>query len=120
MRLIDADVLLEKFADLEATALDMCRRHMYDDDLTMWRRWSVILVERTAYKYDAFNAPTIDAVPAKHGKWINRWSGCGSVWLEQSCSECGLTFEDEPHEYKYCPNCGAKMDVNLLKDDTNE
>lgn len=56
------------------------------------------------------HAPTVDAVPVRHGKWINRWSGCGSVWLEQSCSECALTFEDEPHEYKYCPNCGARMD----------
>lgn len=66
MRQIDADVLLEKFAGLEATALDMCKRHMYDDDLTLWKRWSVILAERTAYKYDVVDAPTVDAEPC----WI--------------------------------------------------
>lgn len=45
----------------------------------------------------------------KRGKWIHRWSGCGSVWLEQRCSECGLTLEEEPIDYNYCPNCGADM-----------
>ena len=46
----------------------------------------------------------------KKGKWINRWSGDGSTWLEEKCSECGIVFEDEPHEYNFCPNCGARMD----------
>lgn len=46
----------------------------------------------------------------RKGKWIHRWSGCGSVWLEQRCSECGLTLEEEPIDYNYCPHCGAKMD----------
>ena len=62
MRLIDADALLEKFAELEATALDMCRRHMHDDDQAEWKRWSVILTERTAYRYDVLDAPIEDAV----------------------------------------------------------
>lgn len=26
------------------------------------------------------------------------------------CSECGVVFEDEKPHYKYCPNCGARMD----------
>ena len=43
------------------------------------------------------------------GKWLHKWSGDGSVWLEQRCSECGIVFEDEPHDYEYCPNCGANM-----------
>ncbi len=54
--------------------------------------------------------PTVDAVPVRHGKWIHRWSGCGSTWLEQKCSVCGVVFEDEPNDYSYCQNCGARMD----------
>lgn len=45
----------------------------------------------------------------KKGKWVHRWSGCGSVWLDQKCSECGVVFEDEPNDYNYCPICGADM-----------
>jgi len=85
MRLIDADALKKHYAWWEDD-----RQKLFDS-----------IVD---------SQPTVDAVPVRHGKWINRWSGCGSVWLEQSCSECALTFEDEPHEYKYCPNCGARMD----------
>ena len=45
----------------------------------------------------------------KEGKWLHKWSGDGSVWLEQNCSECGVTFEEEPNNYNFCPNCGADM-----------
>lgn len=56
------------------------------------------------------SAPTVDAMPVRHAKWVykgkfyysdnnthNTWScsGCG-------CSEFTLT--------RFCPNCGAKMD----------
>lgn len=89
MRLIDADALIENIIE----------------SIPDLRKFSTKTVGEVID-----NTPTVDAVPVRHGKWINRWSGCGSVWLEQSCSECGLTFEDEPHEYKYCPNCGARME----------
>ena len=45
-------------------------------------------------------APTIDAVPVRHGRWNCDMSG---AW----CSVCGEYSEGE---WNYCPNCGAKMD----------
>ena len=45
----------------------------------------------------------------KKGRWLHKWSGDGSVWLEQNCSECGVTFEEEPINYNFCPHCGADM-----------
>ena len=60
------------------------------------------------------NAPTVDAVPVRHGKYIGTEfdgyaDGC-PVYYEWKCSECGCVFEEEEPTYNYCPNCGAKMD----------
>lgn len=101
-RLIDADKFLQDMADLYRQAgWDEREVHFSLADLrsNISMEDTILIPQREP-----------DTAPVRHGKWINRWSGCGSVWLEQSCSECGLTFEDEPHEYKYCPNCGARMD----------
>ena len=48
--------------------------------------------------------PTVDAVEVVHGEWIVQ----NSAYTRFKCSACG----SENHEYrwKYCPNCGAKMD----------
>lgn len=46
------------------------------------------------------HAPTVDAVPVRHGKWL---------WLDGvRCSKCNYKLETTwlPN---YCPNCGADM-----------
>lgn len=52
------------------------------------------------------NAPTIDAVPVKHGKWTPIVNVYGRLegWLH---IECGRQTNEISN---YCPNCGAKMD----------
>ena len=51
--------------------------------------------------------PTVDAVPVKHGKWIDRNGAIvASFWERYECSECGVMSGNN----KYCPNCGARMD----------
>ena len=53
--------------------------------------------------------PTIDAVPVRHGEWILQASG-----RDCKCSVCEsywIPFGDE-YDYKYCPNCGARMDMD--------
>ncbi len=47
------------------------------------------------------NTPSADVAPVKHGKWKCRAKHLGE------CSECG---EVVAIRYKYCPNCGARMD----------
>lgn len=56
------------------------------------------------------NAPTVDAEPVCHGRWLKHGYSC-------PCSNCGydLGYSGTPMEltlafFKYCPNCGAKMD----------
>ena len=84
MRLIDAD------------ALDMFERlNSYYGDA--WRDAQKEIDE----------APTVDAVPVRHGNWeiyvISPFDG-----EDVKCSECGERG-CVPY-WNYCPNCGAKMD----------
>ena len=63
------------------------------------------------------NAPTVDAVEVKHGRWIDV-RGIPSVNRKDvpvvRCSKCEIYFCDliNNHHfmYNYCPSCGAKMD----------
>ena len=58
--------------------------------------------------------PSADVAPVRHG----RWESFEDVFMETcyQCSECGLSFyladggTPKENEYRYCPNCGAKMD----------
>ena len=56
------------------------------------------------------NAPTIDAEPVRHGKWIFQRN---YTW---ACSECGTNptegmgyVQCKEELFEYCPNCGAYM-----------
>lgn len=54
------------------------------------------------------NAPTVEAVPVVHGRWIVD-SASGKI----ACSNCGcifLGYNGRCHP-NYCPQCGAKMDL---------
>ena len=59
--------------------------------------------------------PTADVEPVRHGKWGIKLSFWGEKYSE--CSYCGYDISDNDvpkhimkYDYKYCPNCGAKMD----------
>lgn len=54
-------------------------------------------------------APTIDAVPVKHGYWQQMWEDKDQV--QARCSNCKMVFWiGKGRDGNYCPNCGAKMD----------
>ena len=57
--------------------------------------------------------PTVDAVPVVHGRWIRVYSRPGVFkYLGWTCDQCGQRTGNEyaPQWYKFCPNCGARMD----------
>ena len=65
-------------------------------------------------KQEIDEMPVVDAVPVRHGKWMLYYD------IEQGralrCSECKMVFwVGDGREGNFCPNCGAKMDV-----ETNE
>ena len=59
--------------------------------------------------------PTVDAVPVVHGEWRDKMLDNFRKY-EVVCSVCGARYignydaYDEPWDFNYCPNCGAKMD----------
>lgn len=86
MRLIDADALLEK----------MKHRREYVGRPSD----AICLVE---------DAPTIDVMPAAHGRWIDADTRTGHHLLTQ-CSECSYGFYGDVSYWVCCPVCGSKMD----------
>ena len=91
MRLIDADALLD-FLDVG---------HL--------RPPTEICFSELMMKNIIELMPTVDAVPVRHGKWTNHIlgsTGYGTTVMHQ-CSECEcMTIS----RFRYCPNCGARMD----------
>lgn len=66
------------------------------------------------------DAPAADVRPERYGRWARpprNTTKCSYLW---QCSECneiaywvfngGKLNRVKPIGYKYCPNCGAKMD----------
>lgn len=64
-------------------------------------------------------APAADVAEVRHGEWqITEYdyydcSVCGNSYYNgcESSAEARQRLEERPYDvYKYCPNCGAKMD----------
>ena len=66
--------------------------------------------------------PTIDAVPVRHGKWLD--DGQYDNFFphhEWRCSECGEhVLEIGVPWFNYCPHCGARMDEERDSDHAEE
>lgn len=68
-------------------------------------------------------APTLDVAPVVHGRWVFKTDE-DAIWMTKAiCSACKCTVANNTHltqeygkeafekEKNYCPNCGAKMDM---------
>ena len=62
------------------------------------------LPEMSEKEFDDF--PAADVEPVRHGKWVEAGRGI------DACSECNHGIREHMAcVNKYCPNCGAKMDL---------
>jgi len=82
-RLIDADALKKAFD--------------FDDDVEL---------QCAVVHYGIDNAPTVD--PVKHGHWEKERIGADKI---DRCSVCGGSYLPCIKSYKFCPQCGARMDA---------
>lgn len=67
------------------------------------------------FLYDIKHFHAADVAPVRRGRWIEKPYLLGT---SRFCSRCGENY-GMPHAiYRYCPNCGARMDVE--ESETNE
>lgn len=52
--------------------------------------------------------PAADVAPVVHGCWIEKPFLMGT---SRFCSKCGDNFGMPHGVYRYCPTCGARMDL---------
>lgn len=59
------------------------------------------------------NLPAADVAEVKHGKWqLDEAASCGHTEYIYTCSVCrNCEAWGEAEKTRYCPNCGAKMDL---------
>jgi len=95
MRLIDAD-------RLKAEIMGWC---VVTDDLFGMGKYH----EREIVLQAIEESPAIDAVPVMRGEWIENPTKDSVL-----CSYCHADwnlFDNDTYRFCYCPNCGAKMEV---------
>lgn len=94
-RLIDKDMLIEILGEMQG----LCDT-------------KAALIQNSKIWQQVKDMPTVDAVPVRHGKWLD--DGQYDNFFphhEWRCSECGEhVLEIGVPWFKYCPNCGARMD----------
>ena len=97
---------------------------------------AVVIRDLIAYQYECFSTigheetfnaidhiikgvmdmPTVGATPVVHGHWIGKpLAGYSTV----KCSACGSAFVENNGKWKYCPDCGAKMDEPTQSNNSN-
>ncbi len=66
---------------------------------------------------DIAKAPTIEAEPVKHGRWVHsRYENCSEQFEIVKCSCCGheaYAMAFYVSGGNYCPNCGARMTEDI-------
>ena len=108
-KLIDANALNERFDK----RIKWLRLDMHD-------QYSLGLYHGAVTDKDLINEMPIiasDVAPVRHGRWINAYPDIepNPMFMYGICSECG--FEQGISKYlNYCPNCGAKMDLEVTND----
>lgn len=107
----------------EILLLESCQRELAEekevDEYTFIKRQQA-LEAAICYRQFVANFPAADVAPVVHGRWIDIY-GCFET---AECSRCHsqfeVTFDEEANGalwdgfnqfYRFCPNCGAKMDL---------
>ena len=110
-RLIDGDALYKAMQDAE----DLARQRVLDTESTLpypnnlnpsYTRYLAQMDERTKAKEMVADAPTVDAVPVRHGHWIYHPECVADGECGYECSACGMGSDVD---YPFCMRCGADM-----------
>lgn len=103
-KLIEADALLASLRESRDRAnvwLSDCRE--YGSEMTGRAEQAVMTFNECILRVKG--APTVDAVPVRHGRWTIE--DCRAATYRYCCSNCTAHHRAR---YAYCPSCGAVMD----------
>lgn len=95
---------------------DLISRAAARDVINTWGRHENEDIRMDLLHNDLNALSAVDAEPVRHGRWIPT-----VIYMNTpdyyACSVCGHEIAEEftsaipvPYVYKFCPNCGAKMD----------
>ena len=107
MRLIDADALKK---DLVETKEDLWKIY---NGLTHHVEKQICAGQIGTFQEIILrikDAPTIEADSVKHGRWEEVVDN-DEFWGELFCPKCSVCGSVRMMKHNYCPNCGAKMDL---------
>ena len=83
--------------------------HGYVDEILK----DTVTIRNAGGYFRTVKSEIIEAEHVRHGKFIGTeydgFADGNPVYYEWKCSECGCIFEDDEPTYRYCPNCGARM-----------
>lgn len=130
MRMVDADALIEYFEGL-ARSLANARCFSAADAIqgAAEKVLNAPAIDADAY-FDAVDRikpcpkcryQIFGGEPVRHGEWIdeiepNAVTASGREVHVFRCSACDFTWANKTavlHYFKHCPNCGAKMDLEV-------
>lgn len=95
---ISREALTEAFENADA---DVCES--YPDGYCDWGFGRENIREVIA------GVPAADVEPVRHGRWVLRHVGVGHYWECSACHKNPCIYVTK--DTKFCPNCGAKMDL---------
>ena len=63
--------------------------------------------------YDVIMIPAADVAPVRHGRWVKSKDELCTIKCSTCREEWYFECDDDVFDlnYHYCPNCGAKMDL---------
>lgn len=93
---------MDKYIDIEDVCNEISRFDGYLDEDMLWR-----------LNFAIRRLPAADVHPTVRANWISHNNPMFSPFddTEPHTYQCTACFSFRPHREKFCPECGAKMEV---------
>ena len=104
-----------------ARAIENTKRYhgaVYTKDVFSGSPQEIPYLQAAKVLREVSDAPAADVAPVVHGRWEKEpssfWRGTpsGAVVVARTTYRCGLCGRGTAVKSNYCPNCGAKMDID--------
>lgn len=116
MRLINADAIVDNLKKQMVEMLTNAEKKVNPDDYYI-KRNQAYMDTVTKSMCDSFirflqAQPTIEVETVRHGMWVDFVDNDG---YEYECNQpncgCRISWDGANTDFRFCPNCGAKMDL---------